>query len=367
MKTNAALKKELLSCPGDTIQEHLDAIGMTQAELAERMGRSISKLNDLIKGKISLTPETAQKLEYVLGVEASFWLNLERIYQQELLEIEKLEFLEKCEKWIDGFPISKLKTMGFLPKSRKKGEIIDGLLRFFQVASPTEWESVYIQESLAYKINLQYSSHPKVIATWLRMGEIQAEKMSLKNFDKKKITESIPLIQKLIYRQNENWLIDLQEICASCGIALVYTPSISKAPVYGVSRWIKNKTIPLIQLTDRRKDYNAFWFSFFHELAHIRYHNKGEVFISGLDGIKQNEEKEKEANQFAARMLLSLSDRQIIFSHETFTKELILEFSSQLKKHPSIIVSQIQREYKHLYKRKELNQLKKRVEFEKVF
>src|SRR5690625_785745 len=136
MKTNAALKKELLSCPGDTIQEHLDAIGMTQAELAERMGRSISKLNDLIKGKISLTPETAQKLEYVLGVEASFWLNLERIYQQELLEIEKLEFLEKCEKWIDGFPISKLKTMGFLPKSRKKGEIIDGLLRFFQVASP---------------------------------------------------------------------------------------------------------------------------------------------------------------------------------------------------------------------------------------
>src|SRR5690625_7357585 len=94
MKTNAALKKELLSCPGDTIQEHLDAIGMTQAELAERMGRSISKLNDLIKGKISLTPETAQKLEYVLGGEASFWLNLERIYQQELFEIEKIKIQE---------------------------------------------------------------------------------------------------------------------------------------------------------------------------------------------------------------------------------------------------------------------------------
>ncbi len=88
------LKKSLLSTPGDRIQEHIDFIGMSQAELAERLGISIPKLNELIKGKAPITKETAAKLEYVLGIEASFWLNLEKYYQEELLAIEQLEFLE---------------------------------------------------------------------------------------------------------------------------------------------------------------------------------------------------------------------------------------------------------------------------------
>lgn len=85
--TDLELKKSLLTCPGDTIQEHIDHIGMSQAELAERLGRSIPKLNELIKGKAPITKETATKLEFVLGVPANFWLNLERTYQDELLEL----------------------------------------------------------------------------------------------------------------------------------------------------------------------------------------------------------------------------------------------------------------------------------------
>ena len=85
------LKRHLLSCPGDTIQEQIDFIGMSQAELAKRMGRSVQKLNELIKGKASLTADTALKLEYVLDIPVSFWLELEAKYQSELLEIEKME------------------------------------------------------------------------------------------------------------------------------------------------------------------------------------------------------------------------------------------------------------------------------------
>ncbi|MBL0026952.1 MAG: helix-turn-helix domain-containing protein [Saprospiraceae bacterium] len=104
------LKKSLLSTPGERIQEHIDFTGMSQAELAERLGRSVPKLNELIKGKAPITKETASKLEFVLGVPASFWLNLEKIYQEELLQIEQLEFLETCKSWVSGFPIVALKN-----------------------------------------------------------------------------------------------------------------------------------------------------------------------------------------------------------------------------------------------------------------
>ena len=66
MKT-LELKKSLLSAPGESIQENIDFIGMSQAELAERLGRSVPKLNELIKGKAPITKDTAVKLEYVLG------------------------------------------------------------------------------------------------------------------------------------------------------------------------------------------------------------------------------------------------------------------------------------------------------------
>ena len=172
---NIALKKALLSCPGDSIQKHIDHIGMSQAELAERLGRSVPKLNELINGKAPITKETAIKLEYVLGVQAGFWLNLERRYQDELLEIEQMEHLEQYHDWVSSFPLAKMKSLGILPKTNNKTELADLLLRFFRVPSPEQWSNIYNGSSLAFKIELRFTSEPQAISVWLRLGELQAE------------------------------------------------------------------------------------------------------------------------------------------------------------------------------------------------
>lgn len=364
--TDLQLKKSLLSCPGDTLQEHIDAIGMSQAELAERLGRSIPKLNELIKGKAPITKETATKLEYILGVPASFWLNLERQYQDELLEIEQLEELESYQQWAATFPLPTMKKLGVISETKDKAKASGELLSFFKVGSPNEWSHIYEDSSLAFKIELRHTTEPQAISVWLRLGELQAEKIKVNEFDKKKLTDSIPLIKEIANTQPDNWLQQLQEICASFGVVLVYTPCISKAPIYGASRWIKNKTIPLIQLTDRQKDYNAFWFTFFHELAHIRYHNKSDIFINGIEEISPDKEKEEEADAFAARMLLSEKERNELFQYPSYRKEVVISFCQKHQKHPGIVVAQLQREYHHLYKNVHLNALKTKVVFEEL-
>lgn len=361
--TDLQIKKSLLSCPGDSIQEHIDHIGMSQAELAERLGRSVPKLNELIKGKAPITKETATKLEYVLGVPASFWLNLERTYQDELLEIEQMEYLETCKEWVQEFPTKELKNWGLLPDTNEKTVLAEGLLKYFRIATPNEWHAIYQESSLAFKIELKHTVHPQAISVWLRLGELQAEKIQLDTFDKKKIRANYSSFHSICYNHSDNWLEELQALCASCGIALVYTPCIKKAPIYGASRWIKNYSTPLIQLTDRRKDYNAFWFSFYHELGHILYHGKKEIFIEGLEEIVPDKEKEDEADAFAARMLLSEKERNELSQYPNFNKELILQLSQKFKKHPGIIVAQVQRQYIHLYKNVRLNSLKTKVEF----
>ena len=180
------------------------------------------------------------------------------------------------------------------------------------------------------------------------------------------IFKGVDKIQDIAYKHSETWLEDLQALCASCGVALVYTPCISKAPIYGATRWIKNNSVPLIQVTDRRKDYNAFWFTFFHELGHILYHGKKDIFIDGLESIKPDKEKEDQADEFAARMVLSEKERNELFQYPNFYEELVLQLSKKFKKHPSIIVSQIQRKYTHLYKNVSLNSLKIEVKFSEL-
>ena len=361
-----ALKKSLLSTPGDRIQEHLDFIGMSQAELAKRLGRSIPKLNELIKGKAPITTNTAAKLEYVLGIDASFWLNVEKYYQEELLAIEQLEFLETCESWLKGFPITALKKMNLLPDTNIKSDITKALLKFFRVASPNEWSTIYEGHSLAFKIELRHIADPKAISAWLRIGELQANKMELKEFDKKKLTDVLPEIQNIALTESVNWKADLQHICASFGVALVYSPCLPKAPVFGAARWIKNKSVPLIQLTDRNKDYNAFWFSFFHELAHIRFHNKSDIFIDGIDKIQPDSGKEKEADDFATKMLFNESLKQKMLEQNFNTIEKIKSFSKKNRVHVSILISQLQRLNKISYNDFKVVTLKSKVKFDEI-
>jgi len=67
--------------PGEILEEELGARGMTQKELAQKMGRPIQSVNEIVRGKRALTPETALELERVLGIEAALWVRLEGEYR----------------------------------------------------------------------------------------------------------------------------------------------------------------------------------------------------------------------------------------------------------------------------------------------
>ncbi len=67
--------------PGEYLAEEIEARGISQKELAKRMGRPLNAINEIIKGKKSITAETALQLEEVMPeIPARFWLNLETDY-----------------------------------------------------------------------------------------------------------------------------------------------------------------------------------------------------------------------------------------------------------------------------------------------
>lgn len=64
--------------PGEILKEEfLIPMGMTQGDLAERMGVSMQRINTIINGRRAVTAETALLLSRVFRTTAEFWMNLQ--------------------------------------------------------------------------------------------------------------------------------------------------------------------------------------------------------------------------------------------------------------------------------------------------
>ncbi|HXV37574.1 MAG TPA: HigA family addiction module antitoxin [Myxococcota bacterium] len=69
------------SHPGEVLlEEFLVPLGQTQVALAEHLGVPVQRINELIRGKRGVTPETAWLLAQALDTTPEFWLNLQASY-----------------------------------------------------------------------------------------------------------------------------------------------------------------------------------------------------------------------------------------------------------------------------------------------
>ena len=69
--------------PGVGLEEEIGARGISPEKLAELCGESVETIRQIFKGSQEITPGLAAKLEKaVVGIKASFWVNLEARYKE---------------------------------------------------------------------------------------------------------------------------------------------------------------------------------------------------------------------------------------------------------------------------------------------
>ena len=163
--------------PGDTLQETLGSLSMTQKDLAARMGRPLKTINEIIKGKAAVTADTALQLERVLGTPASFWVNLERNYREALARAKDAKQLKGQLAWLKQLPVRAMVKVGWI-QGKKRVELLQELLRYFGVASPDQWQALWTGAGVAYRKSRVFESDPGAVAAWLRRGEIAANRLA---------------------------------------------------------------------------------------------------------------------------------------------------------------------------------------------
>lgn len=322
---------------------------MSQQELAERMDRPTKTINEIIKGKEAITPQTALQLERVLGIPADFWIERERIYRLKLARLDEDEKLLQQAKWMKKFPIRAMSKLGWLnpPERDDEQSWVDTLLKFFGVESAQAWRDVYVGgelEASFFRISLHHASDPHAISAWLRQGERAAHKMELPEYKRPNFKAVLAEARDMSRTHPDDFLNRLQALCHAAGVALVYTPCLPKAPITGVARWIHNGRNPLIQLSGRYKTNDVFWFTFFHEAAHILLHSKKLVFLENVEGVPVLAEQEQEANEFAANWLIRPGEWRRFVQKADFSEKSVQRFADRQGVHPAAVAGRLEHE-----------------------
>lgn len=333
---------DVVSPPGETLQELLDERGMTQAELAQRTGRPKKTINEIIQGKAEITPETALQLERVLGVPANFWNERERTYRDYLARLAEEQRLITYQPWLDGIPVAAMIKQGWIEGYESRALQIHEVLRFFGVVSPDQWYELWQQPGVVFRKSPAFQSHPGVVSAWLRQGELLAQHMVCASYNAGAFRTLLHQIRELTCATPEIFRIELPRLCAEVGVAVVIVPELPQTRVCGATRWL-TPTKALIQLSLRYKRDDQFWFTFFHEAGHILLHGKREAFVDEEDGYA--DEKEAEANTFAAEMLIPNEHLQIFLQRQGtryFSAEDVKQFAAQIGIAPGIVVGRLQ-------------------------
>lgn len=94
--------------PGVFLKEEMEALNISQKDLAEKIGVSKTEINEVIHEKRRMSAKLAVKLEKALYSPASYWLNLQALYDEAAARIELNVEEPKTENEIEPLKLNLL-------------------------------------------------------------------------------------------------------------------------------------------------------------------------------------------------------------------------------------------------------------------
>jgi len=215
------------------------------------------------------------------------------------------------------------------------------LLSFFAV---TSFEKLCDLKTLkpAWRKAKKREASEYMLASWLNYGIQHSKAMEVAEFDLATLRSSIPQIRSFTAGGSiAESKPALTQLCSDLGIALVLVPHLSGSQVNGAAYRAYDKVI--IQVSDRGKYADIFWFTFFHELGHVILHlsKKNTPFVDCGELPATSQRLEDEADDFARDALIP-QDQFLRLMEMDYEKAAVVEqFADSISTHPGIVAGRL--------------------------
>ncbi|MCY4572307.1 MAG: HigA family addiction module antitoxin [Gemmatimonadetes bacterium] len=329
--------------PGWTLEEKLEELSMSQAELARRTGLSTKHINQIVRGKVPITTEVAWRLERATGVPDRLWNNLESRYQEHQARLAEEADLAEQVDLLELLPIASMVKLGILTKRADRVARLREAFAFLGVSDRPAWNATLDNYRVAFRKSQAHDSNDGAIAVWLRMGELAASHIDCAPWSPDRFREALIAVRALTRETDPAvWHPALVAECAAAGVCVVVTHEIEGARTHGATRWLRSGR-PLIQLSLRFRWSDIFWFTFFHEAKHVLDGSKRAIYIEQPNGDGEDRsEEERQADEFASNFLIPKQRTRVLRTIGSLDDVEL--FAADLGIHPGIVVGRLQHE-----------------------
>lgn len=338
------LSRDFIIHPGETLAEVLEDREMSQKELAIRTGVTEKHISTVINGQKNISSSFAKKLEYALGIETGFWMNLQANYERELLEFEELNNISEQEMGILKNlkeVLAKWTEFGWIEKDANPASTVLDVRKLFGISNLLDTPKM--KYAAAFRVQSKNTNiDPYVLFAWQRMCELLTENIDVAEVvDLELLRTKIPEIKQVMFLRANQIQRKLTSIFAECGIAFRIVPNFKGAPVQGFIKTTEDGAL-ILCMTLRQKFADIFWFTLFHEISHIL---NGDTKNDFVDFDSVSGENEAKADRMAGEFLIdSTAYKKFILDKKYISSRGIDEFAEEQNVRDYIIQGRLMKE-----------------------
>jgi HTH-type transcriptional regulator / antitoxin HigA len=341
--------------PVQAIRFRMEEQHLQQKDLVPFIG-STSRVSEVLSGQRRLTVDMIRALSAGLGIPADVLVGRPDVSEPDdsAVPLEKLPYKEMHKR-------------GYFADIAKGQQVNarEQLKLFLAQIGVVQPQTFLFRRTL--NVGSKRPANKYAIYAWIIRVLVKSRKRraSLNAYDRSRLTDAaLKDVARLSWSARGPLLAE--ELLGQLGVSLVIEPHLPQTRLDGAALLDEDGT-PVVALTLRRDQIDAFWFTLMHELIHVQRHlkNDRETFVDDTQIEEEQDPREREANRAAADILIP---RNIWRRSDAFLKrtdvDAIKALAYELRIHPAIVAGRIQRDTGNY---KILNDLVGRREIKRLF
>ena len=333
------------SAVGRALVAHARAHEMTLQSLARALELSSDDVDELLYGDRLVDSALAERLSVVLGKDREHWLTVD-------------DRRARVARWLtalDQFGPASLRALrdrGHVSATKRQpGQLADELDAFFG-CEPEDRDNVV---PASFRQSDAHPVHEDAVQVWLRLASMQGDRVAelddVPALDLDDLGTTLPTLARVADEAPSDYLPRVRDRLADAGVVMVFQPDVPGTRLSGAS-WPTPGGFAVVALTLRHAFDDFFWWTVYHECAHL-LHEHGLV-VDGSSDDGADRVQEEQANELARAALLPAGwDRGL----EVPSKARVVRAAHRLGLPPGVLVGQLQN--RHRVAPKDMNGLKR--------
>lgn len=340
-KKKTGISLELITHPGEILQESLEGHNMSQAELANRTGFTEAFISNVIAGKKDISANFAKALEYVLGTSSGLWLGLQAEYDEEMADYKDEHSVSKEE-------IKKYHEMKEVKNVLKDKIVFDndteGVISMRQALRINNLNNLNaVMPDGLFRLDRSQKYDPYILGAWILMCKNEDESIyEAEELDIDSMVSLIHRLKNIMLSNKKDIATAVKKLLYDFGIEFTVMPLFKSAPVQGYLSLNKDGVYHVF-ITLKDDSPETFWLSLFHELGHLfcKDVTVNKKFVDlGID-----EKKEARAEKLANDLLLPPKAYKAFVKKNDFSKKAIKAYAKSQFVREYIVIDRLKKDH----------------------